>query len=82
VNAKEKIMIIGEAATQGRLAMSIQNAAAQIDVSVPFLRKEIRLGNLKAKKVCRRVLISVADLKTYIENQPDWKPTNSNGEEN
>ncbi len=57
-------------------AHSVKAAARQFDASVPFVRNEIRDGNLKAKKIGRKVVILDADLQTYLENQPDWKLTN------
>lgn len=59
--------------TQNKLAHSIKNAAAMIDVSVPFLRKEIKQGKLKAKQVSRRVLILDADLEAYLQGKEDFK---------
>ncbi len=56
-------------------AYSVKAAAEQFDASVPFVRSEIRIGNLRAKKVGRKVVILDADLQAYLENQPDWKPT-------
>lgn len=74
-------MLSNEMTTTTKKAMSVQSAALDIDVSVPFLRKEIRQGNLKAKKVGRRVLILNSDLQAYLESKEDWKPTNSNGDQ-
>lgn len=61
-------------------AYSLKNVAAQIDVSVPFIRKEIRNGNLKAKKVGARVLVLSSELDRYLEDGMDWVPADSNGE--
>lgn len=58
-------------------AHSVKAAAQQFDASVPFVRNEIRDGNLRAKKIGRKVVILDADLQLYLENQPDWKSTNS-----
>lgn len=57
-------------------AHSVKAAAQQFDASVPFVRNEIRVGNLRAKKIGRKVVILDADLQMYLENQPDWKPAN------
>jgi excisionase family DNA binding protein len=54
-------------------AHSVKAAATLFDASVPFVRNEIRDGNLKAKKIGRKVVILDSDLQTYLENQPDWK---------
>jgi excisionase family DNA binding protein len=61
-------------ATQTKKAHSVKEAAAQFGASVPFVRKKIREGELRAKKVGRKVIILDSDLQTYLENQPDWKP--------
>lgn len=58
-------------------AYSVKSAAAQFDASVPFVRQQIRLGKLKAKKCGRKVLILAVDLQEYLENQKDWTPANS-----
>lgn len=59
-------------------AHSVKAAAQLFDASIPFVRNEIRDGNLRAKKIGnRKVVILDADLQKYLENQPDWKPTNS-----
>jgi excisionase family DNA binding protein len=69
------------AQTQTKRAHSIQSVAEQLSVSVPFVRGEIRNGNLRAKRVKRRVLILDSDLETYLKNQDDWKPENKQAEE-
>jgi excisionase family DNA binding protein len=58
-------------------AYSVKSAAAQFDASIPFVRQQIRLGKLKAKKCGRKVLILATDLQNYLENQEDWKPNNA-----
>ncbi len=59
-------------------AHSVKAAAQQFDASVPFVRNEIRVGNLRAKKIGRKVVILDVELQEYLENQPDWK--NKSGE--
>jgi len=54
-------------------AHSVKAAAQQFDASVPFVRNQIRDGNLKAKKIGRKVVILDSDLQMYLENQPDYK---------
>lgn len=56
-------------------AHSVAEAAKQFDASIPFVRNEIRSGNLKAKKIGRKVIILDSDLQNYLENQPDYLPT-------
>lgn len=47
---------------------SIRAAAELLDVSVPFLRDEIKRGRLRARKLSRRILILDSDLDFYLEN--------------
>jgi len=63
--------------TTGKKAHSVKEAAKQFDASVPFVRNEIRNGNLKAKKIGRKVVVLDTDLQRYLENQPDWTPGES-----
>lgn len=53
-------------------AHSVKSAAAQFDASVSFVRNQIKLGNLKAKKCGRKVIILDADLQTFLETQEDF----------
>lgn len=62
-----------------RRAYSVQEVSDQTTLSVPYLRSRIRAGNLKAKKVGRRVLILDGDLQSFLEGLEDWKTVNSNG---
>ena len=57
-----------------RWGFSIKTAAEMIDVSVPFLRKEISAKKLKAKLIGGRVVIRSDDLSAYLENAKDWEP--------
>jgi len=59
-------------------AYSVKTAAAQFDASVPFVRNEIRAGNLRAKKIGRKVVILDSDLQNYLESQPDYKQAEEN----
>ncbi len=47
---------------------SVKAAAQAFDASVPFVRNEIRDGNLRAKKIGRKVVILDTDLQNYLEN--------------
>jgi len=66
--------------SMAKKAHSVKAAAAQFDASVPFVRNEIRNGNLPAKKIGRKVVILDVDLQEYLENQPHWTPTTPNRE--
>ena len=68
--------------TQTKKAHSVKSAAQQFDASIPFVRNEIRDGNLRAKKIGKKVVILDADLQMYLENQPDWKQKKQNGVKN
>lgn len=53
-------------AIQNRKAYSIKEVSQQISLSVPFVRLEIKRGNLKAGKFGRRVLITENSLSEYL----------------
>lgn len=80
VETKESESMEIVTAMQTKKAHSIKSAAQSIDCSVPFLWGEIRKGNLRAKRIARRVLILDADLVSYLEGKEDWTPTAQNGE--
>lgn len=48
-------------------AYSVEQVAASMSLSKGFVRKEIKLGRLKATRFGRRVLILAVDLASYIE---------------
>jgi len=50
-----------------RLAWSLTEIAKQTGLSVSFLRKEIRDGNLIIKRFGRRILVRDEDLRLYLE---------------
>lgn len=51
----------------GKRAYSIDEISEQTSLSKSFLRKEIRLKNLKARRFGRRVLVLASDLESYLE---------------
>lgn len=57
-----------------KIALSLEELSQTTSCSVPFWRKEIAGGRLRAKKVGRRVCVLMRDAETYFEAQPDWKP--------
>lgn len=47
-------------------AYSIKDVAAETTLSIPFVRLEIKRGNLKAAKFGKRVLITAENLSRYL----------------
>jgi excisionase family DNA binding protein len=62
---------------EAKLAHSLKIAAQKTDISVPFWRKKIRDGEIRAKKIGRRVVVLDSDLRAFLEQQPDWTPADS-----
>jgi hypothetical protein len=60
---------------KGKKAHSVKAAAAHFDASVQFVRKQIKLGHLRAKRCGRKIIILDTDLQSFLENQKDvnWK---------
>lgn len=54
-------------AHQKRLAWSLAQISILTDLSVGFLRNEVRAGRLVARKFGRRVLIRDEDLRDYLK---------------
>jgi len=55
---------------EGRKAVSIRRFAYAADVSEPFVRKEIKNGNIKGTvKRGNRVLIPVESLEAYLRGE-------------
>ena len=53
-----------------KMAYNLKEAAAETSLSVPFLRNEIKDGNLKICRIGkkkRRILILLQDLQDYLE---------------
>lgn len=57
-------------------AHSVAEVAEQISGSVSFVRKQIRLGKLKARLLGSRVMILDSDLNEYLNSRPEWSPEN------
>jgi excisionase family DNA binding protein len=58
-------MIETTVGTQKR-AYSIKEVAAETTLSIPFVRLEIKRGNLQAGKFGKRVLITAENLSRYL----------------
>ncbi len=52
---------------QKKVAYSVEEAAIQTSLSKSFIRNEIRDGNLKTRRIGRRVLILNEDLEAYLK---------------
>lgn len=61
-----------EQAQQSRLAWGIADIAEATGLSEPFIRLKIHTGELRAKRVGRRVLILDGDLRAFLA-QRDYK---------
>ena len=52
---------------QDRIAFSIREIAEQTGLSSPFIRLEIKRGNLRASKLGRRVVVLATDRDEWLE---------------
>ncbi len=52
--------------TNERLAWSVPEICASLPLSQGFIRKEIKSGALKARRIGRRVIVLDQDLRTYL----------------
>jgi excisionase family DNA binding protein len=63
---------MGESVTENqKLAYSINEASSLTSLSKSYLRNEIRDGNLKSRKIGRRVLILNEDLQNYLRREEE-----------
>jgi excisionase family DNA binding protein len=53
-----------------RVSMSVVEAAEAAGVGTTLVRAEIAAGRLIARRMGKRVLIAVEDLRAYIDNLP------------
>jgi excisionase family DNA binding protein len=63
-------MILTTADDSKKLAYSIDEIHEETSLSVPYIRKEIKEGKLKARRFGRRLLVLDADLRSYLEREP------------
>ena len=56
-----------------KIAYSVEEISEQTTLSKAFLRNEIRAGDLKARKIGRRVLILKDDLMNYLNGEKGGK---------
>ena len=52
---------------QKRIAFSVREVALQTGLSQPFVRLEIKRGNLRASKIGRRVVILATAMYEWLE---------------
>lgn len=55
--------------TKPKLAYSVNELSEQTTLSKAFLRNEIRAGNLRARRIERRVLIMSAEAERYLKGE-------------
>ena len=63
-----------------KMAYSVEEFSGLTTLSKAYLRNEIRDGNLKAKKVGRRVLILQNHAEEYLNNFPNVEQKKNKGE--
>lgn len=56
-----------------RKAYSVKSAAAAIDSSITTIRRRIESGDLRAKRLGKKIVILDADLQSFLEKQSDYK---------
>ena len=59
-----------------KMTWGLQEIARQTNLSVPFLRAEVRRGNLPTLKIGRRVLVACDVLLTYLSKGKDGSREN------
>ena len=62
-------MIMHESVTPNKQAYSVKEVAQQTSLSQPFVRLEIKRGNLKARKFGTRTLILAENLSNYLNGE-------------
>lgn len=70
------MMNIIESKLSEQAAYSVQQVSELTTLSKSFVRNEIRDGNLKGRRIGRRVLVLASDLENYLENGKDAKKIN------
>ena len=56
-----------------QIAYSLDEASRTTSISVSELKRAIRAGHLKAKKLGHRVIITHEDLTEFISSITDWE---------
>lgn len=63
----ERTMMMQETVTTNKKAYSVKEVSELTSLSTPFVRLEIKRGNLKAAKFGARVLVTDKSLSEYLE---------------
>ncbi len=63
---------------QGRIAITVEEAAKAAGVGRTTIFMELRNGRLKGRKVGRRTVISVEDLNAWLTSLPISRPMHGN----
>ena len=65
--------------TNQRLAWSLAEAATSLGLSLGFLRKQVRAGSLRSRKIGRRLLILDEDLRAWLGQDRTAEGTGTEG---
>ena len=68
-----------ESVTSQRLAWGLAEAATSLGLSPGFLRKQVKVGALKSRKIGRRLLILDEDLRTWLGQDRTAEGTGTEG---
>lgn len=63
--------------TEHFISADLRTVSIRTSFSVPFLRNEIKAGNLKAHKRGGKVYILREDLDEYLRSAPRWEDDKS-----
>ncbi|HEV2493244.1 MAG TPA: helix-turn-helix domain-containing protein [Terriglobia bacterium] len=69
--SKDPVPGQGSLEVQRRIAFSVREVALQTGLSQPFIRLEIKRGNLRASRVGRRVVVLVTAMDEWL-NEGTW----------
>ena len=58
-----------------RIAYSVHEAAEAVGIGLTKLREEIASGNLRARKLGKRTMITIAELNQWLDKMPYLDPT-------
>lgn len=65
--SKDPVPGQGSLEVQQRIAFSVREVALQTGLSQPFIRLEIKRGNLRASRVGRRVVVLVTAMDEWLD---------------
>ena len=76
--SKDPVLGQGGPEVQRRIAYSVREVAQQTCLSEPFIRLEIKRGNLRASKLGRRVVVLAEFIDEWL-NEGTWLNAPSQG---